>query len=42
MLLAAMGWLPPVAGAIVQEVIDVATVLNAVRVAFASEDLVDY
>lgn len=31
MLLAAIGWLPPVAGAVFQEAIDVAVVLNALR-----------
>ncbi|MDE3210272.1 MAG: heavy metal translocating P-type ATPase [Pseudomonadota bacterium] len=31
MLLAALGWLPPLAGAVVQEVIDVAVILNALR-----------
>ena len=33
MLLAATGYLPPVAGAVTQELIDLAAVLNAVRVA---------
>ncbi|MCX6596035.1 MAG: heavy metal translocating P-type ATPase [Acidobacteria bacterium] len=37
--LAAAGLLTPVAGAIAQEVIDVAAVLNAVRVALPSKDL---
>ncbi len=37
--LAAAGLLSPVAGAIAQEVIDLAAVLNAVRVALPSEDL---
>ncbi|MDW8342309.1 MAG: heavy metal translocating P-type ATPase [Geminicoccaceae bacterium] len=31
MLVAAFGWLPPVAGALVQEAIDVAVILNALR-----------
>jgi heavy metal translocating P-type ATPase len=31
MLAAAVGWLPPIAGAVVQEAIDVAVILNAVR-----------
>jgi hypothetical protein len=31
MLAAAFGWLPPVAGAVVQEAIDVAVILNALR-----------
>ncbi len=39
MLIAAAGYLPPVTGAVTQEVIDVAAVLNALRVAFSSGDL---
>jgi P-type E1-E2 ATPase len=31
MLIAAFGWLPPVLGALVQEAIDVAVILNALR-----------
>ena len=31
MVVAAFGYLPPVAGALVQEVIDVAVILNALR-----------
>ncbi len=42
MLLAAAGHLPPVAGAIVQEVIDVVAVLNALRVAIPPRALSDY
>ncbi|MDF1816805.1 MAG: heavy metal translocating P-type ATPase [Verrucomicrobiales bacterium] len=42
MLFAAAGYLPPVAGAITQEVIDVAAVLNALRVAFPPKSLTDY
>jgi heavy metal translocating P-type ATPase len=42
MLFAAAGFLPPVAGAVVQEVIDVAAVLNALRVAIAPRSLTDY
>ena len=42
MLAAAAGYLPPVAGAIAHEVIDVAAVLNAVRVALPFEDLTDF
>jgi heavy metal translocating P-type ATPase len=42
MVLAAFGWLPPVAGAIAQEVIDVAAVLNALRAAFPPRALTDY
>jgi cation transport ATPase len=34
MFLAAAGYLPPVAGAITQEIIDVVAILNALRVAF--------
>jgi cation transport ATPase len=41
MLLAAAGYLPPVAGAIAQEVVDVAAVLNALRVVFPTEELSD-
>jgi len=39
MFVAAAGYLPPVAGAVAQEVIDVAAVLNALRVALPSSDL---
>jgi P-type E1-E2 ATPase len=39
---AAAGYLPPVAGAILQEVIDVAAVVNALRVAFPPRTLTDY
>src|SRR5579872_77103 len=39
---AVAGHLPPIAGAIAQEVIDVAAVLNALRVAFPFEKLTDY
>ena len=42
MLFAAAGYLPPVAGAITQEVIDVLAVLNALRVAVAPGRLIDY
>jgi cation transport ATPase len=42
MLIAAMGFLPPVAGAIVQEVIDVAAVANALRVAVRPRSLSDF
>jgi heavy metal translocating P-type ATPase len=42
MVLAANGWLPPVAGALFQEVIDVLAVLNAVRVAWSPEKLSDF
>jgi cation transport ATPase len=42
MALAATGYLPPVAGAIAQEVIDVATVLNALRMALPVKRLTDF
>jgi cation transport ATPase len=42
MVLAALGWLPPVAGAVSQEVIDVAAVVNALRVALPPKALTDY
>lgn len=41
MVLAAMGYLPPVAGAISQEVIDVFAVVNALRAAFPPKVLSD-
>jgi heavy metal translocating P-type ATPase len=42
MVLAAFGYLPPVAGAILQEVIDVVAVVNALRVAIPPRRLTDY
>lgn len=42
MLFAAAGYLPPVAGAICQEVIDVLAVLNALRVALPPASLIDF
>jgi P-type E1-E2 ATPase len=42
MMFAAAGYLPPVAGAIVQEVIDVVVVVNALRVAIRPKDLTDF
>jgi len=42
MLIAAAGYLSPVAGAVTQEVIDVAAVLNALRVAIPPQSLTDY
>lgn len=42
MLLAAFGYLPPVAGALAQEVIDLVAVLNALRAAFPPRMLSDY
>jgi cation transport ATPase len=41
MVLAATGFLPPVAGAIAQEIIDAAAVLNALRVTLPAKDLRD-
>lgn len=41
MFLAATGYLPPVAGAIAQEIIDVAAILNALRAAWAPQKLSD-
>ena len=40
--LAAFGYLPPVAGAISQEVIDVIVVLNALRAALPPRSLTDF
>jgi heavy metal translocating P-type ATPase len=40
--LAAFGYLPPVAGAVTQEVIDVLAVLNALRVAWVPRKLTDF
>ena len=42
MLFAAAGYLPPVAGAIVQEVIDVVVILNALRMALPPGRLTDF
>ncbi|MDF1751733.1 MAG: heavy metal translocating P-type ATPase [Verrucomicrobiales bacterium] len=42
MIFASLGYLPPVAGAILQEVIDVLAVLNALRVAIPPKVLTDY
>jgi heavy metal translocating P-type ATPase len=42
MAFAALGFLPPVAGAVIQEVIDVAAVVNALRVAIPPRILTDY
>lgn len=42
MLIAFGGWLPPVAGAVFQEVIDLAAVLNALRSAVPGGELSDY
>jgi heavy metal translocating P-type ATPase len=42
MIAAAMGYLPPVAGAVTQEFIDLAAVLNAVRVSLPAKELTDF
>jgi P-type E1-E2 ATPase len=42
MLFAAFGYLPPVAGAVAQEAIDVLAVINALRVSIPPSRLVDY
>jgi heavy metal translocating P-type ATPase len=42
MAFAAFGWITPVAGAVLQEVIDVLAVLNALRVSFPPDSLTDY
>jgi heavy metal translocating P-type ATPase len=42
MIAAAMGYLPPIGGAISQEIIDLFAVLNAVRVALPTDDLQDF
>jgi len=42
MMLAAFGWLPPIGGAVAQELIDLAAVLNAVRVALPLGVLRDF
>jgi cation transport ATPase len=42
MLLAAVGWLSPLVGAVAQEAIDVAAVLNALRVSLYRGRLADF
>ena len=42
MLFAAAGYLPPVAGAITQEVIDLIAILNAIRAALPPRNLIDF
>jgi heavy metal translocating P-type ATPase len=42
MVFASLGYLPPVAGAVAQEIIDVFAVLNALRVALPPSELTDY
>ncbi len=42
MIAAAFGFLPPIGGAVAQEIIDLAAVLNAVRVALPTDSLTDF
>jgi cation transport ATPase len=42
MIAAALGFLPPLAGAVGQEVIDLFAVLNAVRASIATKELQDF
>lgn len=42
MIVAALGYLPPLAGAVGQEVIDLLAVLNAVRASIATKELQDF
>lgn len=42
MIAAALGYLPPLEGAILQEIIDLVAVVNAVRVALPTRDLADF
>jgi cation transport ATPase len=42
MFVAAAGYLPPVAGALAQEAIDLAVVINALRVATAPTTVTDF
>ena len=42
MIAAAVGFLPPIGGAIAQEVVDLVAVLNAVRVALPTQELHDF
>jgi heavy metal translocating P-type ATPase len=42
MALAAFGWLAPIGGAVAQEIIDLAAVLNAIRAALPTETLHDF
>ena len=39
---AAAGYLPPVAGAVTQEAIDLLTIFNALRMAFPPRTLTDF
>jgi hypothetical protein len=42
MITAAFGYLPPLEGAILQEIIDLAAVVNAARVALPTRELADF
>jgi len=42
MIAAAAGYLPPISGAVMQELIDLAAVLNALRVARQPRELTDF
>jgi len=42
MCIAFTGWLPPVGGAVLQELIDLAAVLNGLRAAVPGGELSDY
>jgi cation transport ATPase len=42
MTAAAFGYLPPIAGAVAQEIIDLAAVLNAVRAALPFNHITDF
>jgi cation transport ATPase len=42
MVAALLGYLPPVAGALAQEAIDLAAVLNALRMALPTRNLSDF
>ena len=42
MIAASVGWLPPIGGAVAQEIIDLAAVLNALRIALPPGELTDF
>jgi hypothetical protein len=42
MLFAAAGYLPPLAGAVAQEVIDLVAILNALRITIPVKELSDF
>jgi len=42
MIAASVGWLPPIGGALAQEIIDLAAVLNALRIALPPGELTDF